>query len=70
MSFTAQFQGEIVENGMFYFCRRELVEQSLLQGGKCGYVEIPAEYSIDIDSPFDLAFAEQVLSQDYIQMFM
>ena len=64
------FQGEIVENGMFYFSRRELAEKGLLQGGKCGYVEVPAEYSVDIDSPFDLAFAEQVLSQDYIQLFM
>jgi len=64
------FKGEIVENGMFYFSRRELVEQGVFQGGKCAYVEIPAEYSIDIDSPFDLAFAEQVLSQEYIQLFM
>ena len=63
-------QGEIVENGMFYFCRRELVDAGVFQGGKCGYVEIPAEYSVDIDSPFDLAFAEQVLSQEYIQLFM
>ena len=55
---------------MFYFSRRELVEQGVFQGGKCAYVEIPAEYSIDIDSPFDLAFAEQVLSQEYIQLFM
>jgi len=64
------FKGEVVENGMFYFCRRELVEKGLFQGGKCAYVEIPAEYSVDIDSPFDLAFAEQVLSQEYIQLFM
>ena len=55
---------------MFYFCRRELVQQGLFQGGKCAYVEIPAEHSVDIDSPFDLAFAEQVLSQEYIQLFM
>ena len=55
---------------MFYFCKRELVEQGVFQGGKCGYVEIPPEYSVDIDSPFDLAYAEQVLSQKYIQLFM
>ena len=55
---------------MFYFSRRELLAEGLFQGGRCGYVEIPQEYSVEIDSPFDLAFAEQVLSQQYIQLFM
>jgi len=64
------YKGDVVENGMFYFSRRELIEDRLFQGGKCGYVEIPQEYSVEIDSPFDLAFAEQVLSQQYIQLFM
>ena len=54
---------------MFYFTKRAILEEGLFQGGKCGYVEIPPEYSIEIDTPFDLAFAEQVLSQDYIQLF-
>ena len=63
-------QGEIVENGMFYFTRRELIERGLFQGGRCGHVEIPPEYSTEIDTPFDLAFAEQVLSQEYIQLFI
>ena len=62
--------GDIVENGMFYFSRRDLISEGLFQGGRCGYVEIPQEYSIEIDTPFDLAFAEQVLSQEYIQLFM
>ena len=30
------------------------------QGGRCAYVEVPAEYSVEVDTPFDLAFAEQV----------
>lgn len=64
------YQGDIVENGMFYFSRRDLLESGLFQGGKCGFVEIPQEYSVEIDTPFDLAFAEQVLSQEYIQLFM
>ena len=55
---------------MFYFSRRDLLESGLFQGGKCGFVEIPQEYSVEIDTPFDLAFAEQVLSQEYIQLFM
>jgi len=64
------FKGEIVENGMFYFARRELLVQGLFQGGRCGYVEVPAEYSVEVDTPFDLAFAEQVLSKEYIELFM
>ena len=55
---------------MFYFSRRNLIEDGVFQGGRCGYVEIPEEFSIEIDTPFDLAFAEQVLSQEYIQLFM
>ena len=55
---------------MFYFTRRKLIGEGVFQGGHCGYVEIPQEYSIEIDTPFDLAFAEQVLSQEYIQLFM
>merc|ERR1719373_119816 len=53
------YKGDIVENGMFYFSRRDLLESGLFQGGKCGFVEIPQEYSVEIDTPFDLAFAEQ-----------
>jgi len=64
------FPGEVVENGMFYFTRRPLLEKGLFQGGRCGYVEVPSEYSVEIDSPFDLAFAEQVLSKEYIELFM
>ena len=63
-------QGDVVENGMFYFSRRKILEEGSFQAGKCGYVEIPQEYSIEIDSPFDLAFAEQVLSKEYIQLFI
>lgn len=55
---------------MFYFSRRNILEEGRFQAGKCGFVEIPQEYSIEIDSPFDLAFAEQVLSKEYIQLFM
>ena len=55
---------------MFYFSRRRLLEEGKFQGGNCGFVEIAPEYSIDIDTPFDLTFAEQVLSKEYIQLFM
>jgi len=62
-------QGEMVENGMFYFTRRNLLEQGLFQGGRCGYVEIPAEYSIEIDSILDIAVAEQILAQDLLHLY-
>ena len=55
---------------MFYFSKKNILEEGKFQGGKCGFVEIPQEYSVEIDSPFDLAFAEQVLSKEYIQLFM
>ena len=57
------WKGDLVENGMFYFARRHLVEKGVLQGGKCSYVEVPNEYSLEIDSPLDLAFAESVLAR-------
>ena len=43
--------------------RYELCYHKTSQGGRCGYVEVPSEYSVEIDSPFDLAFAEQVINQ-------
>lgn len=54
--------GELVENGMFYFTRRHLIEKGLFQGGKCTYVEVPKQYSLEIDSKVDLACAESVLA--------
>lgn len=54
--------GDLVENGMFYFARRHLLEKGVFQGGKCTYVEVPSEYSMEIDTPFDLACAESLLA--------
>ncbi|XP_053630685.1 N-acylneuraminate cytidylyltransferase isoform X2 [Cherax quadricarinatus] len=50
--------GELYENGMFYFCKVNLVHQGLLQGGRCGYIEVPLCESLDIDSPFDIIVAQ------------
>ncbi|XP_013794447.1 N-acylneuraminate cytidylyltransferase-like isoform X1 [Limulus polyphemus] len=50
--------GELVETGHFYFVRRYLVMSGLLQGGRCGYVELPAELCTEIDSEFDWMMAE------------
>jgi len=62
-------QGEVVENGMFYFTSRKLLEDGVFQGGRCGYVEVPTEYSLEIDSILDLAVAEQILAQDLLHLY-
>ena len=58
--------GELVENGMFYFARRHLIEKGLFQGGKCTYVEVPSDLSLEIDSKLDLACAEAILRNKLI----
>ncbi|XP_063233598.1 N-acylneuraminate cytidylyltransferase A [Bacillus rossius redtenbacheri] len=56
------WRGELVENGMFYFVRAELVGQGLLQGGRSGIVEVPKSHSLEVDTQFDLRLA-RVLSK-------
>lgn len=54
------WDGELCENGSFYFTRRKLIEdQGLLQGGKVAYYEMRPEYSVDIDVDIDWPVAEQ-----------
>eukprot|EP00058_Branchiostoma_floridae_P002163 XP_002587651.1 hypothetical protein BRAFLDRAFT_115660 [Branchiostoma floridae] len=53
------WDGELIENGSFYFCTTALVQKGLLQGGKVGYLEMAAEYSVDIDIDIDWPIAEQ-----------
>ncbi|XP_066979149.1 N-acylneuraminate cytidylyltransferase A isoform X2 [Macrobrachium rosenbergii] len=53
--------GDLCENGMFYFTRVSLINQGLLQGGRCGYVEIPTEDSLEIDTPLDIIIAQEWL---------
>ena len=44
------------------------VESGILQGGeKFTYVEVPQELSIEIDTPLDLAFAEQIIIQEGLE---
>lgn len=54
------WDGELCENGSFYFTSTELIaNQGLLQGGKVGYYEMLPEYSVDIDVDIDWPVAEQ-----------
>ncbi|XP_044038855.1 N-acylneuraminate cytidylyltransferase A [Siniperca chuatsi] len=53
------WDGELYENGSFYFTTRDLVNEGLLQGGKVAYYEMHPEYSVDIDVDIDWPVAEQ-----------
>lgn len=53
------WDGELCENGSFYFATKDLVTQGLLQGGKIAYFEMGPEYSVDIDVDIDWPVAEQ-----------
>uniref|UniRef100_V9KQT1 N-acylneuraminate cytidylyltransferase n=1 Tax=Callorhinchus milii TaxID=7868 RepID=V9KQT1_CALMI len=53
------WNGELYENGSFYFATRKLVEDGNMQGGKITYYEMAPEYSVDIDVDIDWPIAEQ-----------
>ncbi|XP_066525773.1 N-acylneuraminate cytidylyltransferase A isoform X2 [Hoplias malabaricus] len=53
------WDGELCENGSFYFATKELVKKGLLQGGKIAYFEMKPEHSVDIDIDIDWPVAEQ-----------
>ncbi|XP_041635749.1 N-acylneuraminate cytidylyltransferase A [Cheilinus undulatus] len=54
------WDGELCENGSFYFATKELlVTQGVMQGGKITYFEMMPEYSVDIDVDIDWPVAEQ-----------
>ncbi|XP_029311275.1 N-acylneuraminate cytidylyltransferase A [Cottoperca gobio] len=54
------WDGELCENGSFYFTNRDLVlNKGHSQGGKLGYYEMLPEYSVDIDVDIDWPVAEQ-----------
>ncbi|KAM8897269.1 N-acylneuraminate cytidylyltransferase A [Spinachia spinachia] len=54
------WDGELCENGSFYFSTRDcIMNKGLLQGGKVAYYEMKAEYSVDIDVDIDWPVAEQ-----------
>ncbi|XP_060758901.1 N-acylneuraminate cytidylyltransferase A [Neoarius graeffei] len=53
------WDGELCENGSFYFATKDLVTRGLLQGGKIAYFEMLPEHSVDIDVDIDWPVAEQ-----------
>ncbi|XP_035208729.1 N-acylneuraminate cytidylyltransferase A-like [Stegodyphus dumicola] len=58
---SQDWNGELVESGHFYVSRVSLIKENLLQGKRCGYVEMPEELCIDIDSETDWIIAEKLL---------
>ncbi|KFM71836.1 N-acylneuraminate cytidylyltransferase, partial [Stegodyphus mimosarum] len=58
---SQDWNGELVESGHFYVSRVSLIKENLLQGKRCGYVEMPEELCIEIDSETDWIIAEKLL---------
>ncbi|KAG1704418.1 N-acylneuraminate cytidylyltransferase [Nymphon striatum] len=55
------WDGELIENGLFYFAKRYILMLNLFQGGRCGYIEMPEQCSVDIDNEWDCLIAETLL---------
>nr|XP_018904120.1 PREDICTED: N-acylneuraminate cytidylyltransferase [Bemisia tabaci]XP_018904121.1 PREDICTED: N-acylneuraminate cytidylyltransferase [Bemisia tabaci] len=65
------WNGEFVENGMFYVFKTSLLAENVLQGGRARVVEIPKNRSLEIDTEFDLVVAKvvaQILDSESQQM--
>lgn len=58
---SQDWDGELVESGHFYVSRASLIRDNLLQGKRCGYVEMPEELCIEIDTETDFIIAEKLL---------
>uniref|UniRef100_A0A3B3U8J5 N-acylneuraminate cytidylyltransferase n=1 Tax=Poecilia latipinna TaxID=48699 RepID=A0A3B3U8J5_9TELE len=61
------WNGELIENGSFYFATRDLImKEGRLQGGRVAYFEMEPQHSVDIDVNSDWPLAEQrVLTYGY-----
>jgi YrbI family 3-deoxy-D-manno-octulosonate 8-phosphate phosphatase len=58
------FAGSFIENGAFYFTRREVLEvQRCRLGGSVSVFEMPEESTLEIDEPDDWAKAEAILEK-------
>ncbi|XP_030375641.1 N-acylneuraminate cytidylyltransferase A [Scaptodrosophila lebanonensis] len=55
------WSGDMIETGMFYFSRRELVMSGFLQNEKCAVVDILPEDALEIDSYQDLKIARCIV---------
>ena len=62
------FTGSFMENGAFYFTRREVLENMHCRlGGRTSIYEMPAETAVEIDEPADWSQVETVLQNRRLQ---
>ena len=45
------------------------MKAGVLQGGKCTFVEVPPNLSLEIDTGLDLALAEQIAAYDSLEPY-
>ncbi|XP_064478551.1 N-acylneuraminate cytidylyltransferase A-like isoform X1 [Ornithodoros turicata] len=58
-----EWGGEIIETGHFYVTKAEYIQEGLLQGGRCGFVELPQHLCHEVDTEEDIAVVEQRLQK-------
>ncbi|XP_077284888.1 CMP-sialic acid synthase, partial [Arctopsyche grandis] len=51
------WEGELIENGMFYFAKADLLRRGLFQNDECSAVIVRPEDSLDVDTPWHLEAA-------------
>ncbi|XP_034482383.1 N-acylneuraminate cytidylyltransferase A isoform X2 [Drosophila innubila] len=56
------WEGDLVEAGMFYFSKRKLAMKGIFQNEMCSIVEIAAEDGLEIDSSRDLTIARCIIT--------
>ena len=62
------FEGSLIENGAFYFTRRQVLERERCRlGGSISVFEMSAESVLEIDEPEDWERAEAILEQRNLQ---
>lgn len=52
------WDGELIETGMFYFAKRELLVAGVFQNNQCQIVEVDLLDALEIDNPSDLTVAK------------
>ncbi|XP_062534855.1 N-acylneuraminate cytidylyltransferase-like [Armigeres subalbatus] len=55
------WNGELVETGMFYFAKRKLTLEGYFQNDNCEVVVIDDKDAMEIDTPYDLWLARKIL---------
>jgi CMP-N-acetylneuraminic acid synthetase len=54
----------VLENGVIYLSKIDLIRQGMIVGGKIGYYQMDYQSSVNIDEPVDFFIAEQLLIKE------